>query len=123
MFSALISVSYIFLGTIALWTGIMFINGTLLPDTLATAYSKITSPIWRMLIILPVLGVGHLLFSLALNVNPVVASPTGIIFTIIPPTIYALWLLGVFPNGKIVLLVIGLILLAVLLGFELNKLG
>ena len=120
--SGIISILSITLGTIALWTGITFINGTLLTSKLSVVYEMISSPWLRMVLILPILGVGHLCFSLALKINPVVASPAGIVFTTIPPAIYALWLIHSYPNERIVLYVFILITFALLLGYELSKL-
>lgn len=118
-----LSVLLIAVGSIALWIGITFINGTLFAGKFSTAYEVIKSPLWRMILILPVMGTGHLLFSLALKINPVFASPAGIIFTVIPPALYALWLINSFPNTKVTVYIAILVFFAVLLGFELNKLS
>lgn len=120
--SGVVSVLYIALGSAALWIGITFINATLLTSKFSLIYETIHSPLARMLVILPILGLGHLLFSLALKTNPIVASPAGILFTTIPPAIYALWLIQSYPNGRIVLYVFMLVTFALLLGYELSKL-
>jgi len=113
---------YIFLGSVALWVGITFINGTLMADRLSWIYESVSSPIHRMLLILPILGLGHFLFSIALKLNPSVAGPMSIILTVIPPIIYSLWLIRSYPNTRIMIYVVVLVLFAVLIGIELNKL-
>ena len=118
-----ISILFIALGTISLWTGITFINGTLWISKLSWVYEMVSLPWLRMIVILPIMGLGHLLFSLALKISPVVASPAGIIFTIIPPAVYALWLIHSYPTTRITIYIAILIIVALLLGFELSRLS
>lgn len=104
-----------------MWSGIAFINGTLFTVKLANVYTLIPQTGWRMMVVLPVLGIGHLCFAVAMKVNPAVAAPAGIVFTVIPPAVYALWLLQAYPTGRIVAYICFLILFAILLGVELSK--
>ena len=120
--TGLTSLLYIAFGTAALRIGITFVNGTLLVEKRSFVYTLITSPLLRMLVILPIMGIGHTLFSLALKINPVVASPAGIIFTTVPPAMYALWLFHSYPNTRIVVYILMLVIFALLLGYELYRL-
>lgn len=122
MTTFLITILYLSAGSIAMWIGIMFINGTLFATRLAAIYEYIPSPWLRMLCVLPVMGIGHLMFSLAKKFDPVTAGPAGIVFTVIPPVIYSLWLLNAYPTTKIAIYAACIIVAALLLGMELNSL-